>query len=1122
MNADSPAARTDSPAAETDSPAHGRKSRRAPAAARAKFAPELLSQALLARPRVVARLDEALARRLTIVVADAGWGKSVVLGAWAATVPSVWYSASPDDESLATFVLGIATAFHRRLPALSRELRSVVQPSVGPDGDEADRAGPVATLLCDVLEQELDEDLAVVFDDAHELGRDGPSARLLQELCRQAPPQLHIVLSTRLEPPFPVQRLRGRGEVLDLDAAMLAFDAHEVAELLEVAVDGDAAALAGAVHEITGGWPAAVRLTAEALRAVPAAQRMDALDALHRPGGRLFDYVAEEVFGSSPPTVRQLLRRVAPFPRFNADFCEAIGIAGASESLAALRRAGLFLEARGGEGEWFGLHALVRDFVRERWPLPDAEREEVHGQGAAWFVEHGCIDEALESLFAIGNTEGIAVLLDRHGSELLAAGKVETTLRMAQLLPHSLRSASIEQLAGEAHEIRGDWDEALDCFERAAGEGHALPAALAWRLGLIHHLRGRLDEALEVYERATFDGAAPRDVALLLAWKASAYWLRGDAEACGTSAEQSLARASAAGDDRALAAAHTVLAMLAALAGDRLANDAHYVRALEYAERAGDVLQAVRVRTNRGSRHLEEGEYEQALAELEIATRLADLTGFTVFRALALTNRGEARFRLGRLEEAVADFEASKALYQRAGSRMVCYPLAKLGDVYRERGDTAIAQASYEEAVARAEESGDVQGLVPALAGLAHVLAVDAPARARALADRAMSFGEGMGHVAAALAAGYVALAARRLEVAAEHAERAAAAARLRRDRAGLAQALELAALASPDRDRQVVRLEEAVSLWRGIRSQLGEARAEMLLGLSTGGPDGAARAEEAEKRLRAAGAHGYRTFVAAAMPAASDDARAPLTISTLGRFAVTCGTRPVTHDAWRSKKARDLLKILVARRGRPTPRDVLMEALWPGQDPRRVSNRLSVALSTLRAVVDPERRFPPQHFVAAGTDPIRLVLANVDVDVETFLEQGEEALRLYRLGEIENARLRLEAAEAVYVGDFLEEDLYEDWAAPLREEARALYLAVAAALAEVAEDGGAHDAAIRYRLRILERDRYDERAHIGLVTTLRAGGRHGEARRMYRDYVARMDEIGVEPAPFPNATTRA
>ncbi len=1033
------------------------------------------------------------------------------------TVPCVWYTVGREDTSLAGLTMGIAGAFERRLPALSRKLRLVVQTSLGPDGEEADRAAPVATLLCEALERELEHELALVFDDVHELWGKGSSALLVEELCRQAPDRLHIVLSTRVEPPFAVQRLRGRGEVLDLDAAALVFSEEEVRELLSLTVSGDGGAFARSVHRLTGGWPAAVRLTAEALRSVAPRHRKAALEALHRPGGRLFDYVAEEVLGQAPPAVRQILRCVTPFERFNADLLEALG-AGGSELIPALRRSGLFLEPRDTESEWFGLHALIRGFVRERWPLSEAELADVHARAAAWFRAQGYFDNSLESLITIGDADEIASLLEAHGTELLAGGRVEVILRAGECLVGRHRGELIEKLLGEAHEIRGEWDEALACFGRAAPPGAALDAGLAWRLGLIHHLRGRLDEALEVYERGRVEAEGSRDAALLLAWKASALWLLGAADRCRSAAEEAFALARAAADPGALAAAHTVLAMLAALTGDRLANDAHYLRALEYADRAGDVLQAVRVRTNRGSRHLEEGEYEQALVELEIAIALGDLTGFAFFRALALTNRGEVYLRLGRLEEATADQEASRLLYQRAGSRMVCYPLGKLGDVYWLRGELALARACYEEAVARAEESGDNQGLVPALAGLARVIAAEHPGRAQALVKRALSFGAGMGYVAAQLAAGWVALTRHDTELAAASAEQAADAARMRRDRAGLAEALALSALATPDRDRQIARLEEAVSLWRTIRDPLSEAGTELILGVIAGGATGRARAEQAEERLRAAGAHGYRAFLESVLRVPEEVDHPPLSVFTLGRFTVARDGVAVAHDEWQSKKARDLLKLLVARHGRPAPRELLMEALWPAQDPGLLSNRLSVALSTLRGVLDPDRRFAPDHFVIATADAIGLRLANIDIDVERFLSQAAPALDLYGDGEIDAAHTRLRVSEAAYLGDFLEEDLYDDWAVPLREEARATYISVVAALAEISHAAGRHDAAIRYRLRVLERDRWDESAHVGLVAALVSAGRHGEARRAYRDYVTRMEEIGVEPAPFTSA----
>jgi DNA-binding SARP family transcriptional activator len=98
---------------------------------------------------------------------------------------------------------------------------------------------------------------------------------------------------------------------------------------------------------------------------------------------------------------------------------------------------------------------------------------------------------------------------------------------------------------------------------------------------------------------------------------------------------------------------------------------------------------------------------------------------------------------------------------------------------------------------------------------------------------------------------------------------------------------------------------------------------------------------------------------------------------------------------------------------------------------------------------------------------------------------------------------------------------MYADWASGLREEARVAYVRVARALADRASAGADHDAAAGYLLRILQRDVYDERAHLALVRSFVGGGAHGEARRAYRAYVSRMEELGVEPAPFPAGPER-
>ena len=706
---------------------------------------------LLPRPRLRAILDDVHRRRLTSVVAGAGFGKSTLLAAWASDLNCAWYTVSSDDVSLATFAHGVADALRLRVPALPVDAANAVKAGAGPGSgeDDAGRGRGFAALICEILQSELRRDLVLVLDDVHEIAPSAGAIQAIEALCRQAPERLHLVLASRAELPFPVERLRGQGQVMEITGSQLAFDVDETATLLtELTGDADPA-VAAELHRLTGGWPAAVRLAVESLRGVAPADMPAALERMRRPGGPLLAYLAAEVFAGEHPRVAELVARVAPLERFTAELCDALGIEGADETLRSLARRGLFVELQGREPGWYALGAPVREFALARLAPSATEMREVRIAAARWFESRHEPEEALRSLSAAEATE-TARLLEAYGGTLLSQGAVDAVLDAAGRL--SARASNLCRRAARRRGASGP---------RRLGRG---PPLLRARGGACRQApagprlaHGPPAPPRRPPRRGGGDlrprrrvGRAPRRRAasrLARVGTLAARRRRGLPRGCRPRLRD---RRLGRGDAQALAAAHTVLAMLAALEGDRGGNDAHYLRALDYAQQAGDVLQLVRVRTNRGSRHVEECSYEEALSELDHALRLADLTGFAVFRALALSNRGEALSRLGRFDEAIADLEVSRALYQRLGSRMIAYPLEKLGEVYRIRGDAALARVTYEEALRHAEEAGDVQGLGPTLTGLARTVAADDPDEAERLAQRALALGPGMNRAQAA------------------------------------------------------------------------------------------------------------------------------------------------------------------------------------------------------------------------------------------------------------------------------------------------------------------------------------------------------------------------------------
>ncbi|MDH2429478.1 BTAD domain-containing putative transcriptional regulator [Sphaerisporangium sp. TRM90804] len=1057
--------------------------------------PPRAASASLDREGVARRLDEAAARRLTSVVAGPGWGKTTALARWAETRGACWLTLRPEDGDLGSLARGLLASVRRRLPAVSPGL-----PSYG-------SLDTVTMGLCEELDLHLDGDLVVVLDDAQELPGGSAATSLIERLVHAAPRGFHLVLSSRSDPPFPVHRLRGQGHMAQVDSSTLRFGPEEVASLLTEVAGQDAGRVARELWETTSGWPAAVRLAAESLRGLSYRRCRLELKRLHRPGGPILDYLLEEVLAREPESTRELLADLAVLGPVTPRLCRAIGMEAAEEAVPSLVRRGLVEAANDPDGSWSIIRPL-QDVLAARRSPDDAVA--LHRAAAGFHVREGRYGEAVRHLATAGERHPLVRLVAEHGPRMIGDGQVGAVIAAADAIGAFAHDPRVHRVIGQARQITGDWNGALAAFGRVAGGDGALDADIAWRMGLLWHLRGDLEEALRIYERGTPGDGTTADEALLLAWHASAQWSLGDFGQARDKAERALTAAERCAEPGALATAHTTMAMVVAATGDRGANAWHYSNALAYAERATRSLELLRIRVNLSSRFLEEGLPARALDEAEHAISLAELCGYEYYHALALTNRGIARRTLARYEGALGDFTRAHEIYQRLGSAMASYALTGLGDVYRESGEVARARGAYEQALEAAEKSGDLQSVSGAVIGLARVRAADDLPAARELAERAVLLGQGLHQVQALVTRGWVALLMDDREDAARDARAAGGLARARRDRLGLAEALELAVLSAEFPSSGLPSLREAHAIYREVPDPIGEARVEILTEWLEGGM-GRPALERAEERLRR---HGVRTLQGTVASSLAVMARAggpAIEVYTFGSLRVIRDGTPIPAAEWRSKKARDLLKILLARRGRPLSREALMDLLWPGEGDV-AGNRLSVLLYTLRRVLNPARQGAEGPLVATRTT-VRLDVAAMEVDAERFSAAADAGLRAFRQGDPGAGRL-LAVAESVYGGEFLEEDLYEDWAAQPREEYATRYVAVIRALVELAERSGDVDRVVACCLRLLARDPYDESVHLRLVKGLLEAGRHGEARRRYQDYWHAMREIGVEPAP--------
>jgi len=1092
----------------------------------------LSSPAALERPELARLLAEASAeRRLTLVVAGAGFGKTTLLSKLAEDRGAAWYTLDTPDRDPGVLAAGIAGALGGAVPGFESDLDELARgPAPAGEIEARERAIGSAHRLIDALESSRTEDLVLVLDDAHTLGDSAAAWALVETLVRVAPPGLHLVIGSRTEPRLSVERMRGQGEVLDLGGPELAFGRDETERVLATALAADLpdaaalAAMADRVVALTAGWPAAVRLATEALRAAGPAGRDAALSRLRAPGGPLFAYLAEEVVAYASEPVRKLVQTMSYFDRFSLELCEALGLAEAEGTLSGLARRALFLQPISGDAGWFELHALVREYVMAHLPLPAEELAGLQARAASWFVESGQLESALRSLTVAGDDAELRAFLAARGGELVARGAGRDVADAIGRLPEHARDVAMDVLLGEAGVAIGDWAGAVAALRRAAGDNDALSAAIAWRLGLIYGLRGDYDRALAIYRRADIAGGTDEDVAFLYAFMASALRHHGDVAETVDAGRRAIDAALRSGQPRVLAAAHMAVGQGHEISNEMPAAIEAYERALVAAEQAGDAVQRVRILTAIGSLSIDTGRFAAANTALDEAVELSRAIGFAAFQARALAERGRARWWVGRMDEGLADMDAGRDLYARLDAPGRVFALLAQGELHLYRGDLTAARTHLENAIRAGRESSDVL-LGLCLAELAETVGRDDPERAAELLVEAVELGLRLPSVPTLGAASYAYLTLGNTERARELAMHAEAIAARSGEVPQVALLREVLGRIETDPSEARRLFESALAIWRDLGAPFGVALNRLEFARSLTGPEARAAAEEAQRSLHAFGARAWAAEARTILANLDEAERPDVAIRTLGGFAVLRSGQPVPSSEWRSKKARDLLKILAARRGRPVPREQLYELLWPDEDPEPLGNRLSVALATVRSTLDPDRRHPSDHFVGADRASLWLELERVEVDVVRFLADVAEGRRLRRAGRDAEALQRFEQAEASYRGEFLEEDPYEEFAIGPREEAQAAYLDAAREVASNASANHDPDAAIRIQLRILEIDPFDERAHSGLVGALVAAGRHGEARRRYGVFVGRMAEIGVEAGSFPltaPATDRA
>jgi serine/threonine-protein kinase PknK len=449
-----------------------------PPGALTKYRPPTTARSLVTRARLIDRLRTGTRRRLIVIHAPAGFGKTTLAAQWREVlleegIAVVWLTIDSDDNNVVWFLAHLIDAVRGVRPALAKDLRQTLEER----GEEAGHF--VLTSLINEI-HEAGTRVAVMIDDWHRI-TDAATIAALAYLLDHGSDHLQVVVTSRTRAGLPTGRMRVRDELLEIDAAALRFDMFEsrafLVDLGGLALDEtDVANL----EQTTDGWAAALQLAWLSLRDCD-----DPAALISRMSGRhhaIGEYLAENVLDMLEPEMLDFLMATSLTERISGDL--ACALAGVGRGQALLEQAedrDLFLRRLDEEREWFRYHHLFAEFLQRRLARDHPEHiTRLHATASRWFAEHNLLREAVVHALAAGDEERAIELIELHGFDLTQHAQMSTLLALVSRLPPHIVALSprLQLLIAWANVLLqrpAAADVALDGFESAA-EKRVLPA----------------------------------------------------------------------------------------------------------------------------------------------------------------------------------------------------------------------------------------------------------------------------------------------------------------------------------------------------------------------------------------------------------------------------------------------------------------------------------------------------------------------------------------------------------------------------------------------------------------------------------------------------------------------
>jgi len=557
--------------------------------------PDMVSRSLL-----IQQLNERLQRKLTLITAPAGYGKTSLAAEWIHALQSetaegasnnriTWLSLEEADSEPIRFLSYMIAALQKVVPEIGVSSLSLFEMAQTP---------PINTVLNELLNDiaGLDDHIMLVLDDYHVISH--PEIHeALHYLVEHQPHQMHLVITSREDPPLPLSRLRARGEMAEIRMHDLRFSLDEATQFYAQAMKLDLESEEISVLEArTEGWIAGLQLAGFVLKTLPDHHAfMDTFSGSHR---YVFDYLTDEVLHSQDEEIRQFLVQTAVLKQFNTELCQAVtGNPNSQAILEQLEQTNVFIVPLDHERVWYRYHHLFADSLLTE--LSKADASDLYKKAAAWHEAHDMLFEAVGYALDSGDPEFMADMID-------LALQQETIWSSGNLVLYS------------------SWLEKLPDHVFANRPRLSLNAAFVW------YLNGRFDDAIQLISLAETDLAtqpASPEVENLLAlvalYRGSIVVVQGDipqAIELITFAQSRLPRT----DHMAHARAHFSLGLANELSGKADEAAQHFLLASDKAQSAGVLHLAIHARCSAAQVLIAQGQLQLAEQACRTAIDLAE------------------------------------------------------------------------------------------------------------------------------------------------------------------------------------------------------------------------------------------------------------------------------------------------------------------------------------------------------------------------------------------------------------------------------------------------------------------------------------------------------------------